>query len=196
MMERKIKATFAETVPDFYTDNAEKIYIMDYSNQTNKTRGVEWANTKPADIKAFIINNTPLAKINFVVFKDNTKLLGTTTDISHCEGILYPTITSNKTWVIFLELKYPKRKNLGKELKSARNQLLQTLDLFRSYSIIDKKRLAYLIFSAPNYSCRTPFESWNMSPNDLREIRKTKCAIMCGINAVKVISTENLNLKA
>jgi hypothetical protein len=194
MMKNRIETTFAETIPDFYADNAEKIYIMDYSNQTHKARGVEWANSKPADIETFIINNTPLANINFAVFRDNTKLSGTTTDVVHCEGILYPTITSDKSWIVFLELKYPKNKNLGKELHGARDQLLQTLDLFRSHSIIDAKQLVYLIFSAPNYSYKTPFESWSMKPDELKTIRKTKYAIMRGVNNFEVISAEKLKV--
>jgi hypothetical protein len=194
MKKSRIEATFAETIPDFYADNAGKVYVMDYSNQTDKKRGVEWTNSKPDDIEAFVIHNTPLIKISFVVFKDNTKLTGTAIDIPHCEGILYPTTTSDKTWITFLELKYPKKKNLGEELQKAQKQLLQTLDIFRSQGIIDIKRLVYLIFSAPKYSKKTPFESWCMKPDELKEIRKTKFAIMRGINDIEVISAEKLKV--
>jgi hypothetical protein len=192
-MKSKILTTFAATVPNFDDKNANEIYIMDYSHQTNKKRSVEWSNVEPTDIDAFFINNSALLDITFCVFQESTKITGKKENVSHCEGVLFPTKNSDKTWISFLELKYPdKIKNLSSYLKDARKQLLFTLDLFREQCIIEEKRLVYLIFSAPKYSKRTPFESWNMTIADLKEIRKTKFAIMRGVNNIQVLSEDNL----
>jgi hypothetical protein len=112
----------------------------------------------------------------------------------HCEGVLFPTHDTTKTWILFLELKYPKRNNLGSSLKEAREQLILTLALFRERGIIEAKRLVYLIFCAPKYSNKTPFESWSMRPEELKEIRRTGYAIMRGVNRIQVISDEKLKV--
>ncbi|MDR1974488.1 MAG: hypothetical protein LBQ31_07420 [Bacteroidales bacterium] len=191
MMQSKILSTFQGQ--DFLSDNTDKIYIMDYTRQTDGDRGIEMSNIPPTDMDAFIIENNPQLEIAFCVFKDGTiKLSGETREKSHCEGILFPANNSDTTWITFLELKYPKKKNLGRELKKAREQLLSTLDLFREQKIIEEKRLVYLIFSAPKYTNSTPFENWSISPHKLKEIRKTKYAIMRGINNIKVISSKTL----
>jgi hypothetical protein len=194
-MKSKILATFAATTPNFDNKNANKIYIMDYSHQTNKKRSVEWSNVVPTDIDAFFINNSALLDITFCVFQENTKITGKKEDVSHCEGVLFPTKNSDKTWISFLELKYPdKIKNLSSYLKDAREQLLFTLDLFREQGIIEENRLVYLMFSAPKYSNKTPFESWCLTTEYLKNIKKTKFAIMRGVNNLQVISEENLKV--
>ena len=185
---------------DFLSCSTAEIYIMDYTNQTKNVRGIEWSNVAPADIEAFFINNLPLLDITFCVFKENKiKLAGEKEELPHCEGILFPANNSGKIWITFLELKYPqKRSNLGSELKQARKQLLFTLDLFRKQGVIEEKQLVYLIFSAPKYNQKTkygiPFESWSMEPKELKEIRKTKYAIMRGINSFHVISNDKIKL--
>jgi len=189
-MKNKVLAKFPGQ--DFPSYNTAKIYIMDYTNQTENKRGIEWCDTVPSDIESFVVNNSSSLDITFCAFKENTiKLEGKET--SHCEGILFPTVNSDKTWITFLELKYPKkRNNLGSNLKDAKDQLLFTLDLFRKQGIIEKKRLVHLIFSAPKYTNQTPFENWSMSPSELKELRKTKYAIMRGVNSLEVVSNEKL----
>ena len=194
-MKNKISAKFSGQ--DFLSYNTAEIYIMDYTAQTKNVRGIEWIDTAPTDIDAFFVNNSSLLDITFCIFKENTiKLEGSAKkELPHCEGILFPTVNSDKTWITFIELKYPKKKdNLGSNLKEARWQLLCTLDLFREQGIIEEKRLVYLIFSAPKYTHKTPFENWSMEPHELREIRKTKYAIMRGINSIQVISDKNLKV--
>jgi len=193
-MQNRILANFSGQ--DFLSRNTAEIYIMDYTNQTKNVKGLEWSDIVPVDINAFIIHNSSLLDITFCAFKENTiKLEKDAKELSHCEGILFPVVNSDKTWITFLELKYPQKKdNLGSNLKEARSQLLFTLDLFRKRGIIEEKRLVYLIFSAPKYGNKTPFENWSMEPGKLREIRKTKYAIMRGVNSIQVISNENLKV--
>lgn len=193
-MKSKIEAKFPGQ--DFPTCRTEKVYIMDYTNQTGNVRGIELNDSAPMDIEAFCINNSqPALDITFCAFKENTiKLAGETKEKRHCEGVLFPTENYLKTWIAFLELKYPKRKNLGSELKEARDQLLDTLELFRGQGIIEEKRLVYLIFSAPKYVNQTPYESWSMQPSELKNIRKTKHAIIRGVNSMDVISSESIKL--
>lgn len=193
-MKDKISTKFPGL--DFPNRKSENLYIMDYTNQTGNVRGIEWSDTAPADIDAFTIHNLPLLNITFCAFKENTvKVAGERGERPHCEGILFPTHDSTKTWILFLELKYPKkRNNLGSSLKEAREQLILTLALFREQGIIEAKRLVYLIFCAPKYSNKTPFESWSMRPEELKEIRKKKYAIMRGVNCMKVISDEKLKV--
>jgi hypothetical protein len=191
-MKNRILAKFQGQ--DFPSYNTEVIYIMDYTNQTENVRGIEWNDTVPIDIDAFVINNSSLLDITFCAFKDNTiKIKEKTKEFSHCEGVLFPTVNSNETWITFLELKYPQKKeNLGSNLKEAREQLLLTLDLFREQGIIEEKRLVYLIFSAPKY--KTPFKNWTMQARELRELQKTKYAIMRGVNNIQVISNEKIKV--
>ena len=196
-----MKSDILEKFPgqDFTSYSAEKIYVMDYTKQTNGAKGIEWSDSKPLDIDSFVVNNSPLLDITFCAFKENTiKLRGEVKERSHSEGVLFPTINSGKTWIAFLELKYSNRKQLSDSLKKAREQLLAILDLFRKQGIIEKKRLVHLIFSAPKYNKEgkygTPFESWSMEPQELKDIRKKKYAIMRGVNEFEVVSSEKLKI--
>ena len=193
-MKNRILASFSGQ--DFPSFNTSEIFIMDYTNKTENVSGIKWSNIAPTDIDAFVIDNSTLLDITFCAFKENTiKLEGKTKELSHCEDVLFPSTNSDKTWITFLELKYPKKKeNLGSNLKETRGQLLFTLDLFRKQGIIENNRLVYLIFSAPKYTYKTPFESWSMEPSELREIRKTKHAIMRGVNSIQVKSNEKLKV--
>lgn len=193
-MKNRIESKFSgQSYPTYDTG---KIYIMDYTNQTGNVRGIEWNDSAPTDIEAFCINNSqPPLDITFCAFQENTIMLaGETNERSHCEGVLFPSENSVETWIVFLELKYPKKKNLGPELKEARNQLLATLDLFREQEIIEEKKLVYLIFSAPKYTNKTPFESWSMQPDELKKIRKTRYAILRGINSMEVLTNQSLKI--
>jgi hypothetical protein len=192
-MRNKITAKFpGQSFPSYMSD---KIYIMDYTNQTQNQRSIECSTTTPNDIDAFIIHNNMKSEITFCAFSDNNiKLDGEIKERRHCEGVLFPTINNDSTWLVFLELKYPKKKNLGENLKSAREQLLFTLNLFREQGIIEHKRLVYLIFSAPKYNEKTPFESFCMKPEDLKILRRTSYAIIRGVNEITVINDLNLEV--
>lgn len=193
MMRSKIEEKFPKQ--NFFTFNSDKIFVMDYSNQTKRTKGLECSDIFPADILPFIIQNDRKLDISFCLFKENTiKLADENKERSHCEGVFFPDKNAEKTWLVFLELKYPKRKNLGENLRKAREQLIFTLDLFRKQGIIETKKLVYLIFSAPNFTNKTPFENWSMKPDELKKIKKTKYAIMRGINSIEVISNEALKI--
>jgi hypothetical protein len=131
--------------------------------------------------------------VTFCPFKENTIKLNKK-ELQHCEGILYPTENNEKNWTLLLELKYPKLKNLGANLKEARDQLFETLSLFRDQGIIEPRRLVYLISSAPKYSIRVPFNNFSMSSGELKKIRKEKNAIVKGTNGVEILSSFKLKL--
>ena len=188
-----MKTKISETFPgqSFFSCDAERMYIMDYTNQTKNKKGIEWSDTEPVDIYPFNVENYSKLNITFCPFKENTiKLKGDSKEQKHCEGVLFPMKNPDNTWRVFLELKYPQKKeNLGKLLNEARKQLISTIDLFRKCGVIEEKRLVYLIFSAPKYSKFTPFESWlNLEISELKAIRRKKFAIMRGVNKMDVIS--------
>jgi len=188
----KIKDTFAETPPDFSSKKSSTLYIMDYSKQTNKQRGVEWTDVEPTDITAFMIDNQSCLDITFAIFQENTKVSTATEDISHCEGVLYPTTNSDNTWLVFLELKYiAKTKQLRQTLQHAREQLFSTVDTFRSLNIIDKEKMVYCIFSVPCHSM--PFTNWG-TPTELQNIRSEKKVIMRPSNNMIIESAEKVNV--
>ena len=93
-----------------------------------------------------------------------------------------------------MELKYPKLKNLGKNLNDAKDQLFKTLDLFRKRSIIGPKKLVYLIYSAPKFTIKIPFNNFSMTSSELKKIRKEKYAIVKGTNEVKVLNDMKLKV--
>jgi len=192
----------AQTFPgqDFPTLNAELTYIADYTHQTQNVRGIEWHLSCPIDIDAFVVNNTTQHDITFCAFKENTikvrnENTGEIKEKSHCEGIIFPTINNRETWTVLLELKYPDNRNkLGENLKEARRQLLSTLNLFREQGILEPDRVVHLIYSAPKYSSKVPFENWSMTPQQLKEIRRSQKAIMRGVNTMQILSGEALKV--
>jgi hypothetical protein len=192
-MRTKISTKFPGQ--DFPSCNSEHIYIMDYTNQTKNQKGIEFSKIKPNDIDSFKVKNPIKIEITFCPFKENTiKLKEDKKELSHCEGILFPTTNNDKSWILFLELKYPKLKNLGKNLNEAKKQLFKTLAIFREQGIIEPKRLVYLIISAPKYTIRIPFNNFSMTATELKNIRKEMYAIVKGTNEIEILNNTKLKV--
>jgi len=193
VMKNKILAKLPNQ--NFLTCSSEVKYIMDYTNQTKNIKRLEWSAIKPTDIDAFTIKKEVALDITFCPFKENTiKIEGISTEHTHCEGMLFPTTNNDDTWLLLLELKYPKFKNLGEHLKEAKDQLFKTLDLFRQQGIIKHNKLVYLISSAPKYTIRIPFNNFSMTSEELKLIRKEKKAIVKCTNEIIILNENKLKV--
>jgi hypothetical protein len=172
---------------DILTCNSDSKYIMDYTNVTKSKRGLEWSAIKPTDIAAFTIKKELIIDISFCPFRENTLLLNNK-EQSHCEGILFPTINNDLSWILLLELKYPKRKSLADNLNKAKEQLFKTLLYLRERNIIKKQQLVYLISSAPNHIISSPFNNFSMTPVELKNIKTEMKAIVRCTNEITIVN--------
>ena len=130
------------------------LYIADFSQRTNKARGVEIHDSKPKspddnkDMDCIIINNEVKLSIDYHIFNDNQFKNVNDKDIEHCELCVFPTINDPKSWIGFIEIKDCKVKNINDYKEKAKSQIISTVSEFKAKGIVEKNNI-YGIISFP-----------------------------------------------
>jgi hypothetical protein len=70
-------------------------------------------------------------------------------DISHCECCFFPTLNAEGSFVAFVEIKDCKAKSVSQYRNKAKEQILSTVQMFKSSDIIIDKQRIYGILSFP-----------------------------------------------
>lgn len=180
---------------DITTSNS--IYVADYTQQTTHSpikQGVKlFDGVLPTNIDYFTINNPHSLLIDGIPF-DNTNFTKPNGSIaSQCECVTYPHSSNDKSWILFLELKYSyKIKNNKKNLNKARMQLFKTQCYYRSLGIFDKNNTCYLLASLPMQ--RPPFANISLTQNYLLEMKKKHNVVIRFQNSVEIIDDEKIKV--
>jgi hypothetical protein len=130
-----------------YSDS--EIYVIDYTARTQSERTVEVHNTKPDDIDALTLKNEARLNITASIFGEQCFVDAQNREIKHCEGVLYPANSNAGTWVLFVEIKDCKPKNISGYFKSAKEQIIQTVALFRSRNLLETDKKVHAVISFP-----------------------------------------------
>jgi hypothetical protein len=139
--------------------SSENLYVVDYKNINNGD--VELLELQPRDIKYVHLKNNKNVAVFFAGFKDN--LLGAGNQ--QCECVVFPQTCEESDWVLFIECKYAKSKETAKDKerdypKTMIDQIIATVDYFRTNGIMSKKKRATAIVSFPNLM---DFSGWVIS---------------------------------
>ena len=193
MIKTKIKEVFPEHEISTYSQD---IYIADYTDQTKDEeikRTVEVHTELPADIEFFCLHNPSPIKISSVIF-DNYSFVdeGGKTQ-TQCECVTFPSVTTNSSWILFLELKYCERKNAVNNLPKAKDQLLATYSYYKSKGIITKKNISYLIAGFPKL-IKVPFRNSTLTPALLTDLKRNENIILKIANEATIKSLEMLSV--
>ncbi|MDR1524172.1 MAG: hypothetical protein LBS79_02800 [Tannerella sp.] len=130
-----------------YDDN--EIYVVDYSNKSGSAKGVEVHNIKPDDIDDLTLKNESHLNITASIFGKQCFMDEENKEIKHCECVLYPTHSNPDTWVLFIEIKDCKPKNVSNYFTSAKEQIIQTVKLFRKCNLLDINKKVHAVISFP-----------------------------------------------
>ncbi|MFD2823946.1 hypothetical protein ACFS5M_09710 [Lacinutrix iliipiscaria] len=175
-----------------FSDNT---HIADYTEQTKRDlikRSVEFFSPNPPiDINYFTINNPPLLDIDGIEFDNNSFVHSNGNPKSQCEAVIFPTVSTNTSWVLFCELKYSSLpRNNNRNLRKAIKQVLKTRYYYFQNGIITIENTAYLIASLPIQS--EPFTNFSLTPNYLLNLKRKRNIVLRLKNSVEIKNSELL----
>lgn len=149
-MKSKIQTVYPQSI--FQSTSAETIYVADFTERTNSARKVEIHIAEPCvpdsseAMDCLKVNNRDKVELEFCLFDDHQFKDEQGKDISHCECCFFPTESASA--LDFVEIKDCKLKNITVHRNKSKEQILSTVQLFRSSGIIDKQKV-YGIISFP-----------------------------------------------
>ena len=132
--------------------STEEIYVVDYTERTKNTeqpRSVEIHSVKPDDIDGLYLDNSNILSVSSIVFGEQCVVCNEGRELKHCECVLFPKENDNTTWVLFVEIKDCKFKNISTYFQETKNQILNTVNEFRNRGIISASKRVSGIISFP-----------------------------------------------
>ena len=131
-----------------------------------------------------IINKKELS-IDFNFFDDNQFKDNENNDIEHCEGCFYPTINHDKSWIVMMEIKDCKPKNISNYKDKVVDQIVSATNIYRSKNIITSHKV-YGIIAMPR--CKVSFNStiFGMPPM-YKELKKKHKILFAATNQVIIV---------
>lgn len=195
MMRNRIRQHYPET--DITTRDTPTLYIADFSDRTLKARGIEIHNTVPCcpentakDMDCVIIQNTTPIGIEFNVFDDHQFKDDQGKDISHCECCIFPAENHDKSWVIMLEIKDCKPKNISTYKNEVINQIISTTDIFRGKHIITSHKVFGLI-SFPRAKVSFNNTIFGMPP-EYKTLKKQYNILFVATNRIEIVDNSKI----
>ena len=149
-MKNKIREAYPQSV--FQSTSAETIYVTDFTERTGSARKVEIHTSVPCTpdgsgmMDCLKLNNQEAIEFEFCLFDDHQFKDECGKDISHCECCFFP--VQDTSGLGFIEIKDCKAKNVSTYKDKVKEQILSTVNLFRSLGLIDKQKV-YGIISFP-----------------------------------------------
>lgn len=168
----------------------ETLYVADYTHQTKNTLvkiGTKlFPKTPPTDINYFSIINTPNLDVGGIAFDENSFKYANGDSRSQCECVVFPDVSLEDSWIIFVELKYGSNIDFNEShLNKARKQLFKTRTYYSLEAIFDKKKsTSYLIASLPLQS--EPFPNIALTPAYLQNLKNKHNVIFRVKNLVEI----------
>lgn len=168
-------------------------FVVDYTNNEDKSiarRGVEITHEDPGyghgafhlmdscglDYYTVNFEHTP----SFFTGEDGKKL-------RNCECMFSSCYAKKKKWVLLLEMKYSKEKNIKENAEDALDELEKTRDRLFEKGVLnhDEYRL-YFDISFPEYTSLEPFQSFLFSQNELLVYKEKWKVNLMGYNSILV----------
>lgn len=196
MIRTNIQENFSDHLRKCITTDSS-LYIADYTEQTKdkeQKRGIELIkDSPPRDIDYFTVSNPCKLEMDGIPFDNNSFTTPNGSIASQCECVIFPNSSDNKSWILFLELKYcNKYKNNKKNLNKALSQLLKTQDYYRSRNIFNKNNTCYLLASLPMQ--QPPFTHNSLTQSYLTEMKKKHNVIIRFQNSVEIRDDKHIKV--
>lgn len=189
-MKDRILSVYPNSI--YQTSSALIIYVADFSERTNKERGVEIHDDVPSDpnnglkkMDCLQLYNKQRMVVDFNIFDDHQFKNEVNKDIEHCECCLFPTDNNDKSWLAFIEIKDCKPKNISVFKEKTKNQIISTVNLFRQNDIIAGHKI-YGIISMPRRN-KVSFNDYILGDIVAQTALKKKYNILfCATNKIMI----------
>lgn len=157
-------------------------YVADYTEYTASRCGVKISGEPFDDIEAFHLQRGR-HHINYVAInlEEHPSFIH---HIENCECFFMSTApVCDRPWLLFLELKYCKARNIGSHASKAVHQMACVLRKLVDEDIIDPDRYRiYFNYSSPTNNSRQPFTHFMTTPADVLELVERYNAYYLGFN--------------
>ena len=184
-MKNKIASIFGEDKLVNKTDiNFPQIHVMDLTERTQSAKGLEIYNTKPDDMDTLLIEN-PGLDISATFFKPQCFVNESGKELDNCEGVFYLSNSNEQTWVLFIEIKDCKSKNISQYFKKTKAQVINVVQIFRDKNILSPNKKVYANISFPR---RNKKEYYNqlIQVGEKKEFIERYKIIIRGTNKLKI----------
>ncbi|MCM1040946.1 MAG: hypothetical protein NC396_00775 [Bacteroides sp.] len=170
------------------------LYIADFSERTKGKRGVEIHESMPScpkDLRVpmdcFEVVNLQKLEVGFNVFEDHQFKNKKGEDIEHCEGCLFPIVKGDVSWVVMLEIKDCKSKNIKNYREKAVNQIVSVTEIFREKQIITKQKV-YGVIALPKHKTAFDYTMFGMPPM-YKELKQKHNILFSATNRILIDKT-------
>lgn len=167
------------------------IYIADFSERTQSARGIEVHTTQPScpidsnkDMDCVVIQNPTKIKINVNIFDNNQFKDEQNNDLNHCECCIFPTENHDRSWVVMLEIKDCKPKNISDYKDDVIKQIVSATSIFRQKNIITTHKV-YGVVSIPRSKVSFNNTIFGMPP-EYKSLRKQYKILFAAANLIEI----------
>jgi len=156
-------------------------YVADYTEYTASQCGVVLSDVPFDDIEGFHLqrgrHHVDYIAVNL---EEHPAFIRR---IENCECFFVSTSPCERPWLLFLELKYCKARNIGSHATKAVHQMASVLRKLVDEKIIDPDRYRiYFDYSSPTNGRRQPFTHFMQTPADVLELVERYNAYYLGFN--------------
>lgn len=148
-----IKDSIQAAHPDAKTATYDfkEIYIADFTERTNSSRSVEVTghnqtcpiSGNPMDSAVF--HNPSEMKVEYIGYDDDNYYNQKGDNIRHCEASMFPSGEAPVNWVVMLELKDCKPRNIKKHKFKARRQIFNVVKDLRERGILTSEKILGIV---------------------------------------------------
>ncbi len=186
--------------PDTYitSRNVPIIYIADFSERTQSVRGIEVHNTLPvcpenpcSVMDCAVLQNPNQIEIDVNIFDNNQFKDEQGNDLRHCECCIFPSENHDKSWVIMLEIKDCKPKNISSYKDDVIEQIISATSIFRQKNIITTHKV-YGVVSIPRSKVSFNNTIFGMPP-EYKSLKKQHKILFAASNVMEI--TDNSAIK-
>jgi hypothetical protein len=190
-MKNKIAAAFAEEKLE-HIENIiyPQIHVADRTRATESKQTVEIYDAQPDGVKTLVIEN-PGLDITATFFKLQCFLDERGKEPDNCEGVFYLSDSTNGSWVLFIEIKDCKPKNISSHFAKTKEQIKKTVQIFRDKKIIAKDKRVYANISFPRRD-KTEFYTQLFMPSEIKMWHDRDRILIMGTNKLKINSRTSM----
>ena len=168
-------------------------FVVDYTNDDDKSiarRGVEITPKDPGYVHgAFHLIDVCGVDYYTVNFEHNPAFFTGDDEkkLRNCECMFSSCYAKKRKWVLLLEMKYSKEKNIKENAVDALDELEKTRDRLIGKGVLnhDEYRL-YFDISFPEHTSREPFQSFIFNQDELLDYKEKQKVNLMGFNSVLV----------
>ena len=166
-------------------------YVADYTEQSHSRRGVSMSGEPFDDIDAFHLRQgrRPVEYVAVNLEEHKAWVRG----IANCECFFVSSARVERPWLLFLELKYCKAKNVGGHASKAISQMAAVLRKLADERVLDPDDYRiYFNYSSPANRRRQPFTAFMHTPADALDIVERYNAWFLGFNELVIASPQHI----